>query len=143
MKHLVTISTVLGLFVPAGHAETLQPSKLNGSDLTETILDRLHRGGGNGDDDDNETYLSPDRQFETGLYSSGPIHEVIEVPGGYPNAEFLYLLSGEITLTSQDGRSTTVNSGEAVTIPKGWIGQFDSSSYVKLYAIYYPDGMPR
>ncbi|MGO7733187.1 cupin domain-containing protein [Rhizobium leguminosarum] len=127
----------IGLSPPA-NAQSPEPIRLAGNELAKIIDARKAQGGPNLD---TETYLSSDRKFETGLYSSGPVHEVINMPGGYPNAEFLVVLSGEITLTTENGLKTKIGSGEAVSIPKGWLGSFDSESYVKLYAIYYPDGM--
>ncbi|MDM9648353.1 cupin domain-containing protein [Rhizobium sp. S163] len=126
------------LAVSVVHAESPSLSTLRSNELERVVKDRRVKSG---PDEDRETYLSPDRKFETGLYSSGPIHEVINGPEGYANHEMIYLLAGQITMTATDGTRTVFGPGQSVTIPKGWTGTFESGSYVKLYSIYYPDGL--
>jgi len=100
------------------------------------------QGSGHAAEADIETYLSSDRKFETGIYRSGPIHETLGGPDGYPNHESFQLLSGEITMTSSNGTPIVLKPGDSVTIPQGWTGRFESEGYVKMYNIYYPSGMP-
>ncbi len=84
-------------------------------------------------------FTSPDKAYQTGVFKSGPSHEVIKGPQGLAYSEFLYFLSGSVKLTSSDGSILNVGTGEAVTLPKGWVGQFDTQGYTKLYVTYSPD----
>jgi uncharacterized cupin superfamily protein len=54
--------------------------------------------------------------------------------------EFMYFLTGSVTLTSSDGTVQTINAGEAVTIPKEWTGIWDTQGYTKIWVIYSEDG---
>jgi uncharacterized cupin superfamily protein len=78
--------------------------------------------------------ISSNEKFTTGMYSSGPLHESYE--DAYGSDEFFYIISGKITLTSEDGTVTVVNPGEAVSIPKEWRGQWDTDGYNKIYVMY-------
>jgi|GEM_PF-5480738 uncharacterized cupin superfamily protein len=138
MKKFAFVVIPFLITASVGYAETLSLSMVSAHDLERIAKDRRVKSGPN---EDRETYLSSDRRFETGVYSSGPIHEVINGPKGYPNHEMIYLLAGEITMTATDGAKTKIGPGQPVTIPKGWTGTFESGSYVKLYSIYYPDGL--
>lgn len=84
------------------------------------------------------TFTSTDTAYQTGVFKSGPLSEEIKGPQGLPYNEFLYFLSGSVKLTSSDGEVMIVNAGEAVTIPKGWTGHFDTAGYTKIYVTYNP-----
>ena len=51
----------------------------------------------------------------------------------------MYFVSGSVTLTSSDGTVVTINSGEAVTVPKVWIGIWETDGYEKFWVIYSDD----
>ena len=53
--------------------------------------------------------------------------------------EFMYFVSGSVTLTSSDGTVMTINSGEAVTVPKLWTGIWEIDGYEKFWVIYSDD----
>ena len=91
-------------------------------------------------DTDVPTFTSKDASSQTGFYKSGPFREYFNGPDGYPKNEFAYFISGSETLTSTDGSVIVVNSGEGVTIPKGWTGTLDTPGFTKIYAIESPDG---
>ncbi|WP_175922955.1 cupin domain-containing protein [Burkholderia latens] len=125
----------------AAYAETIKPIKASKSDLAGAIFARTgavttadHGVHGT----DVVTFTSTDNAYQTGVYRSGPAHEEIAGPQGLPYNEFLYFLSGSVTLTSSDGSVMVVKTGEAVTLPKGWTGRFDTPGYTKLYATYGP-----
>ncbi|KVG53737.1 cupin domain-containing protein [Burkholderia territorii] len=125
----------------SAHAETVKPVTMSNTDLAGALLARANASGkseGNDSGTDVTTFTSTDTAFQTGIYRSGPSHEEIKGPGGLPYNEFLYFLSGSVKLTSADGSVMTVKAGEAVTLPKGWTGHFDTSGYTKLYAVYSP-----
>jgi uncharacterized cupin superfamily protein len=52
----------------------------------------------------------------------------------------MFFLEGSVTLTSADGAVTTINAGEAVTIPKEWMGRWETAGYRKIWVIYSDDG---
>jgi len=142
-KALFAAAVLTGAIASTGlHAETIQPVKVSKADLAGAIFNRKdavtkdengHRSS------DAVTYTSPDNAYQTGVYKSGPLHEEIKGPQGLPYAEFLYFLSGSVKLTSSDGKVMVVNTGEGVTLPKGWTGQFDTRGYTKLYVTYDSD----
>lgn len=80
------------------------------------------------------TMSSSDGKFSTGMYRSGKTRFEISQPYGVN--EFMYFLSGGVTLTSSDGSVMTVNAGEAVTMPKEWTGIWDTEGYEKIWVIY-------
>jgi uncharacterized cupin superfamily protein len=71
------------------------------------------------------------------MYRSGKTRFEISQPYGVN--EFMYFLSGGVTLTSSDGSVMTVNAGEAVTMPKEWTGIWDTDGYEKIWVIYSSD----
>ena len=80
-----------------------------------------------------DTLLSADKKFTSGMYKAGPEHQ--DIKDGYPVYEFFYVISGSITLTDAAG-AQVIQSGEAVTIPKGWKGHWDSDGYTKIWVTY-------
>ncbi|MEZ2132555.1 MULTISPECIES: cupin domain-containing protein [unclassified Sinorhizobium] len=126
----------------AAHAETVTPLKISRPDIAGEIFQRKDADQEIRDGNsytDVVTYTSKDSTFQTGFYKSGPFHEEIKAPDGYPDDEFLYFISGSVTLTSSDGSVVVVNAGEAVTLPKGWTGTFDTQGYTKMYVIHSPE----
>jgi len=79
---------------------------------------------------------SEDRKFETGFYQVGEEHEEY-LGSGYDNDEFCYILTGSVVLTAANGRVDRIGPGDAVSIPRGWKGRWDSAGYTKLWVIYY------
>jgi len=124
------------------HAESIKPVKVSKAELAGAIFNRndaVKKDDGGHRSTDVVTFTSPDNAYQTGVYKSGPLHEDIKGPQGLPYSEFLYFLSGSVKLTSSDGSVMVVNTGEAVTLPKGWTGQFDTQGYTKLYVTYDAD----
>jgi ethanolamine utilization protein EutQ len=76
---------------------------------------------------------SRDGTYETGLYEAGPSDQRIE---SYPYNEFIYVLSGSITLVAADGSVLEAKAGESLAIPQGWKGQWRTKGYRKYYALY-------
>ena len=71
------------------------------------------------------------------MYRSGKTRFELSQPYGVN--EFMYFLSGSVTLISSDGSVMTVHAGEAVTIPKEWTGIWDTDGYEKIWVIYSSD----
>ena len=81
---------------------------------------------------------SSDGKFASGLYKAGP--QIFDIKEPYGVDEFMFFLEGSVTLTSVDGSVVTVGAGEAVTIPKEWMGQWETEGYRKIWVIYSEDG---
>ncbi len=143
VRTLFAAAILTGAMASTGlHAETIQPVKVSKADLAGEIFkrkDAVTKDEHGNRSTDAVTYTSPDNAYQTGVYKSGPLHEEIKGPQGLPYTEFLYFLSGSVKLTSSDGSVMVVNTGEGVTLPKGWTGQFDTSGYTKLYVTYDSD----
>ena len=86
---------------------------------------------------DVEAFLSSDEHFDAGMYQSGPNRFAISKPYGVD--EFMYFLEGGVTLTSKDGTVQVIKAGDAVVIPKEWMGVWETKGYTKIYVIYSPD----
>jgi uncharacterized cupin superfamily protein len=126
--------------------EVLRPIKITKPEINGAIFQRkdaVHENKDGNATTDVVTFTSKDNGYQTGLYKSGPLHEVISKAPGYPYNEFLYFISGGATFTSADGSVLTVHAGEAVTLEKGWIGTFDTKGYTKFYVTYNPDDVKK
>ncbi|APR36229.1 cupin domain-containing protein [Paraburkholderia sp. SOS3] len=148
-KAFATASATLALatLAPAAsqaqeQTEVLKPVKVTKPEINGAIFERkdaVHENKDGNATTDVVTFTSKDNGYQTGLYKSGPLHEVISKAPGYPYNEFLYFISGGATFTSADGSVVAVHAGEAVSLPKGWVGTFDTKGYTKLYVTYNPD----
>jgi len=83
---------------------------------------------------------SADKKFMSGVYKVVGKHSDPIPAEGYAVDEFMYFIDGGVTLTSADGTVTVAQAGDAITIPKGWKGRWDSDGYTKYYVIYNRDG---
>ena len=136
------LALACAMFATSSQAEIIKPVKDSKADLAGVMFkraDAVNETKGGNSTTDVVTFTSRDSAFQTGMFKSGPSHEEVKGPGGFPYNEFLYFISGGARLTSADGSVMVVNAGEAVTIPKGWIGMFDTKGYTKLYTTYDPD----
>lgn len=78
---------------------------------------------------------SADGKLSSGVYDSTGSTSDID---SYRVDEFMYFIRGSVKLTSADGQVTQVNAGDAVFVPKGWKGTWESPGYTKYYVIYNP-----
>ena len=119
---------------------TVQPAKISKDEAAGMIFQRdSMKASTHSDGHQTEsvtTMSSSDGKFSSGMYRSGKTRFEISQPYGVD--EFMYFLSGGVTLTSSDGTVMTVNAGEAVTMPKEWTGIWDTDGYEKIWVIYSP-----
>jgi uncharacterized cupin superfamily protein len=138
----IIILAAAAVAISAQHDEAVIPAKISKEDMTGAIfsredMTRTEHESGNVTLDVT-TLLSSDEKFASGMYQSGKSY--FEATDPYGVDEFMYFIEGGVTLTSSDGTVTTINAGEAVTIPKEWTGIWDTDGYTKIWVIYSADG---
>ena len=143
-KLLVTVMILAAaaVAISANSGEAVKPAKISKEDMTGAIfsredMTRTEHESGNVTLDVT-TLLSSDKKFASGMYQSDKSY--FEATDPYGVDEFMYFIEGGVTLTSSDGTVTTINAGEAVTIPKEWTGIWDTDGYKKIWVIYSADG---
>jgi uncharacterized cupin superfamily protein len=137
-KALLT-ATACALALPFAAFADEHPAYIPKADVHGAIFKRPEAKkvkDGDGTATDITTFASKDGKFTTGMYQAGAEHE--EYKDGYEVNEYIYLIKGNIKLTSTDGAVIMVGPGEAATIPKGWKGRWDTDGYTKLWVIYDP-----
>jgi uncharacterized cupin superfamily protein len=126
----------------AADKETALPAEITRADVAGAIFERKGMTETTHEDGnvtlDVTTLLSSDKKFASGMYKSGKTRSEITEPYGVD--EFMYFLSGSVTLTSSDGSVQTIDAGESVTIPKEWTGIWETDGYTKIWVIYSADG---
>ena len=145
MRKLVVMTIMLAaaaVAISAHHEGPAKPEKISKDEVAGSIFERdnmieTKRDSGNVTLDVT-TLLSSDKKFATGMYRSGKSY--FEATEPYGVDEFMYFLEGSVTLTSADGTVQTIHAGEAVTIPKEWVGIWDTDGYTKIWVIYSEDG---
>ena len=122
-------------------ADAVHPSKLSVTDLEGGAFaypTTVVTGEGNTEILDFTSLKSSDGKFASGMYKAGP--QTFDITEPYGVDEFMFFLEGSVTLTSTDGAVITINAGEAVTIPKEWMGRWETKGYRKIWVIYSEDG---
>lgn len=146
MKHsmmtgILASALLAGVAMIATAANTQHPQKIAAADIAGKIFERddvlVAEDKGNVTQDVT-SFLSSDRKFGSGMYTSGKVRYDITEPYGVD--EFMYFVEGSVTLTSTDGTVQVINAGEAVTIPKEWTGIWETDGYKKIWVIYSEDG---
>lgn len=141
LKYAALLSAALLLPGAAGAGDAAHPVKMGSdqiaggifSDYEPVVIDH-----GDHVTQDVEIFLSPDRQFDAGMYRSGATR--IDITEPYGVHEYMHFLEGGVTLTSSNGQVTQINAGDSVVIPADWTGTWDTEGYLKIYVIYSPDG---
>ena len=125
----------------AAVADAVHPAKLSATDLEGGAFaypTTVVTGEGDTEILDFTSLKSSDGKFASGMYKAGP--QTFDLTEPYGVDEFMFFLEGSVTLTSADGAVITVNAGEAVTIPKEWVGRWETEGYRKIWVIYSEDG---
>jgi uncharacterized cupin superfamily protein len=138
MRAMMGVATFAMLPFVAHADQVLQPTKIPGADALGAAFLRpeaVKYPGRNGDSGSINVAMlkSKDGHMISGLYQSAASKVTIQ---SYKVDEFMYFLEGGVTLTSADGKVTKIVAGDAVTIPAGWAGTWDSTAYKKYYVIY-------
>ena len=137
----VVVTLLTGLITVSAMAEVSHPAKLSQTALEGAAFDDPSTTVTELEGEkvlDFTSLKSSDGRFASGMYKAGP--QTFDVTEPYGVDEFMFFLEGSVTLTSADGSVTTVNAGEAVTIPKEWIGRWETAGYRKIWVIYSEDG---
>ncbi|MDG2251257.1 MAG: cupin domain-containing protein [Gammaproteobacteria bacterium] len=145
-KSRLTIAFICaGLLFPAmansQESKIIKPTKITKDDAAGMLFER---------DDVTETthpdghetaevtsMSSSDGKFHSGMYRSTKTRFEISEPYGVD--EFMYFLSGSVTLTSKDGSVMTVHAGEAITMPKEWTGTWETDGFEKIWVVHSSD----
>jgi uncharacterized cupin superfamily protein len=133
--------TMMLIVASSALADTVHPAKLSVADLEGGVFaypTTVVTGEGDTEILDFTSLKSSDGKFASGMYKAGP--QTFDITEPYGVDEFMFFLEGSVTLTSADGAVTTVNAGEAVTIPKEWMGRWETEGYRKIWVIYSEDG---
>lgn len=132
----------LAVSVPSDAEEDiLIPAKMSSDELAGKLYERpdVEQETEHGNTTlDVTSFMSSDEKFGSGMYKSGKVHDEVTEP--WEVDEFIYILEGSLTLTSADGTIQVINAGEAVTIPKGWTGIWDTEGFSQIWVIYSEDG---
>ncbi len=140
-KGYVGMTLLTGLISISAMAEVSHPAKLSRKALTGAAFDDPSTTVTEVEGEkilDFTSLKSSDGKFASGMYKAGP--QIFDISEPYGVDEFMFFLEGSVTLTSADGVVTTINAGEAVTIPKEWMGRWETEGYRKIWVIYSEDG---
>jgi uncharacterized cupin superfamily protein len=74
-------------------------------------------------------------QWKAGVWSSSPYYRKT-MP--FPKHEFMYLLSGWLELTTEDGKLERFEANDVVFIPKGTVCDWRTQGMSKIYCIFEP-----
>jgi uncharacterized cupin superfamily protein len=121
---------------PLWAADGLKPTRVDKAQAAGPVFTSkgaVKDHGPDGPATDFNMLASTDKRFIAGLYKAGPSDQKIDA---YPVDEFCYFLSGSVRLTSEDGTVLELQAGDAVTLPKGWKGRWQTSGYSKYYVVY-------
>ena len=140
-RDYVGVTLLTGLISVSAMADVSHPAKLSQEALEGAAFDDpsttiTEVGGEN--ILDFTSLKSSDGKFASGMYKAGP--QIFDITEPYGVDEFMFFLEGSVTLTSADGSVITVDAGEAVTIPKAWVGRWETEGYRKIWVIYSEDG---
>jgi ethanolamine utilization protein EutQ len=111
------------------------PFKIAGSDPSALTTPDVQSETSDGHVSKNRVMgVSQDKHYKSGISSFQGGQGSID---SYPVDEFMFFIKGGVTLTSTDGTVLQAHAGEAVYVPKGWKGTWDSKKgYTKFYAVY-------
>jgi uncharacterized cupin superfamily protein len=135
---------LIAVFVSAAHADAPAPTamvlgkpvKVTAASAAGPIFASRYAAKDSGPDGPATEVVmlrSRDGKVEMGLYEAGPSEQDIK---SYEDDEFVWIISGSITLTSKDGSVLAVKAGEAAAIPRGWQGHWSTPGYRKYYVTY-------
>ena len=145
-KYSLTVAFLcMGLLFPAiansQGSKTVFPTKITKDDAAGMLFQRddvTETTHADGHETASVTSMaSSDGKFHSGMYRSTKTRFEISDPYGVD--EFMYFLSGSVTLTSSDGSIMTVLAGEAITMPKEWTGTWDTDGFEKFWVIHSSD----
>ena len=140
-RDYVGVTALTGLISLSAMAEVSHPAKLSQQSLAGAAFDDPSTTITEVEGEkilDFTSLKSSDGRFASGMYKAGP--QSFDITEPYGVDEFMFFLEGSVTLTSADGVVTTINAGEAVTIPKEWMGRWETEGYRKIWVIYSEDG---
>jgi ethanolamine utilization protein EutQ len=120
---------------PPAASQTAHPFKIAGSDPTALTTPDVQTETSDGHVTKNRVMgVSQDKHLKSGLSSFQGGQGSID---SYPVDEFMFFIKGGVTLTSADGTALQVRAGEAIYVPRGWKGTWNTKAgYTKFYVVY-------
>ena len=79
-----------------------------------------------------QTYHFEHGELLVAAYQAAPVKLLLK---DYPQDEFMYLLSGKIVITDENGPSEEFYPGQALVLKKGFCGTFEMQGNVRKIAI--------
>jgi uncharacterized cupin superfamily protein len=139
LKYPICTLTLVGSLCvtasPATAQEVLHPTKISGHDPGRQATPDIHT---------NQSFNwrimghSADKNFRAGM--SWTKKGVTDVDEPDTVDEFLVILKGREKYTSLDGTVIEVGAGDAIFVPKGWRGKWESNGPVEyFFSVYDPD----
>jgi uncharacterized cupin superfamily protein len=116
--------------------------KVNSAEALGPVFTRpsvVKENGADGPSMDYAMLKSRDGRFEAGVFEAGPSDQQV---ASYEDDEFMFFLEGGVTLTSADGTVLEAKAGDAVVVPKGWKGRWQTGGYKKYYVTYAGPAKP-
>lgn len=116
-----------------------QPVKLSQADIAGKLFEDHHpveTVDGSNVTRDVEVFISPERDFDAGIWNSNAA--TIEFSEPYPYNEYMHFLKDSVTLISTDGTVTKLEAGDSVVLPRGWTGTWKTPGCTKIYVIHAP-----
>jgi uncharacterized cupin superfamily protein len=116
-------------------AQVIHPMKITGNDSQALATPDVKK---------NELYKyrvmgrSTDKKVRAGI-SLTTVKRTVDDGEANPVDEFLFIVKGRERYTSLDGTVVEVKAGDAVFIPRGWKGKWETFGTVEFYVIYDPD----
>ena len=129
----VVVTLLTGLISVSAMAEVSHPAKLSQKALEGAAFDDPSTTITELEGEkilDFTSLKSSDGRFASGMHKAGP--QTFDITDPYGDVELMSFLEGSVTLISADGSVTKVNAGEAVTVPKEWMGRWETAGYRKI-----------
>lgn len=118
---------------PEASASSIHPVLIKSADASGAVFSRPDVKTGRTGSKDVVMLKSEDGKLYAGIYRAGPSDTTST---GWKHDEFMHFLEGSVKLTSEDGTVTQVSTGDAVVLPKGWKGRWETPGYTKYYVTY-------
>ena len=81
-------------------------------------------------------WTSPDGALDIGVWECTPGRFTADRSAA---AEFCYFLEGRIVMTHLDGTKRTLGPGDAIMLPRGWMGEWEIVEHTRKIYVFLSD----